>query len=120
MCIEEAPSLWPPGTVCQCGPRAWAQSNASSWHCAYDTSNSLNCVQLTVMHVLSLFFWFLHVFSSVFDFCTYLCFCFGANSNLMLQKLALFLVMFCRIQVSVQVSVNKLNIKVVVFLLFFF
>lgn len=52
VCIEEAPSLWPPGTVCQRGARAWAQSNASSWHCAYDTSNSLNYVQLTVMHVL--------------------------------------------------------------------
>lgn len=72
-CIEEAPSLWPPGTVCQCGLRAWAQSNASSWHCAYDTSKSLNCVQLTVMHVLIFFlfslitFGFLHVF---LVFCT--------------------------------------------------
>lgn len=54
VCIEEAPSLWPPGTVCQCGTWAWAQSNASSWHCAYDTSNTLNYVQLTVMHVLIL------------------------------------------------------------------
>lgn len=61
LCIEEAPSLWPPGTVCQCGLRAWAQSNASSWHCAYDTSNSLNCVQLTVMHVLIfVFLWTLY------------------------------------------------------------
>lgn len=55
VCIEEAPSLWPPGTVCQCGTWAWAQSNASSWHCAYDTSNTLNYVQLTVMHVLVCF-----------------------------------------------------------------
>lgn len=55
VCIEEAPSLWPPGTVCQRGTWAWAQSNASSWHCAYDTSNTLNYVQLTVMHVLICF-----------------------------------------------------------------
>lgn len=59
------PSLWPPGTVCQRGPWAWAQSNASSWHCAYDTSNFLNYVQLTVMHVLICFGF------CMFDFCTY-------------------------------------------------
>lgn len=53
MCIEEAPSLWPPGTVCQRGTWGWAQSNASSWHCAYDTSNNLNYVQQTFMHVFS-------------------------------------------------------------------
>lgn len=55
VCIEEAPSLWPPGTVCQRGTWGWAQSNASSWHCAYDTSNNLNYVQQTVMHVFDLF-----------------------------------------------------------------
>lgn len=55
MCIEEAPSLWPPGTVCQRGTWGWAQSNASSWHCAYDTSNNLNYVQQTFMHVFDLF-----------------------------------------------------------------
>lgn len=68
VCIEEAPSLWPPGTVCQRGTRAWAQSNASSWHCAYDTSNSLNYVQLTVIACVDLFR-FLHVFLR-FNLCT--------------------------------------------------
>lgn len=77
MCIEEAPSLWPPGTVCQRGNRAWAQSNASSWHCAYDTSNILNYVQLTVMHVW--FILFLHVFLCLLCV-TYPCFCPGSFS----------------------------------------
>lgn len=87
MCIKEAPSLWPPGTVCQHGLRAWAQSNASSWHCAYDTSNSLNCVQLTVKHVLIFFFnyyyyvWFSACFSCVL-YITMLVF--EAHGNMML------------------------------------
>lgn len=77
MCTEEAPSLRPPGTVCQRGARAWAQSNASTWHCAYDTSNTLNYVQLTLMHVLICFGFCMYpcvyfVYEAVFpspDFC---------------------------------------------------